>query len=425
MQNAAAVMRQRACPYLLAAGGRLGDLLLSSRAVLSALQVVIALELCMLGVGVVRRLEISYELAYEASRMEQTLLEQQQLARERTTGVAIVGAVGEAEPEGEAAPGYAPTLRARDVATIIAEDTGDLDAAVTLMMGDDSSDGEAGLSPEEQGEVSAEDEEEVEALIRKGVAALIAGDIRLSILSFEQASALAPNHPAMLYYYGMAYDKLLNPNKARDYYKKLFAMHDRAGQYFERAARRLTYGVEQGDALRGKLSFGPHKVQHTYDTEQGERVSLLLPVLLAPGEEIRADEVNLHVEFFDLVNGKKIDFAREEPAASWVNEVQNWHAGEENLVVNYNIPARDVSELAAGGDIKYYGFIAKLYYKGEPMDCISSPASLILHEQQLNRRNRSGWGNSSGLLPDDEEDPYLENAVPYSEVYDETTDTYP
>lgn len=420
-------------PRLRRAGTRLGNMLLGSEGVVCVLQLVVAAELCMLGVGVVRRLESSYDLAYEASRMELALLEQQQLLRERNSGVAIIGAVGdedELSTEEDATPsvmgqvtaGRAPLLRPRDVATIIAEDTGDLDMAAKMMMGDENAEEPAESEAAPQYALNPEDEEEVEALIRKGVSSLIAGDMRQSVLSFEQASAMAPGHPAMLYYYGLAYDKLLNPNKARDYYKKLLAMREQAGQYFDRAARRLTYGVEQGDALRGKLSFGPHKVQHTYDAEQGERVSLLLPVLLAPGEEIRADEVNLHVEFFDLVNGNKVDFAREEPVAKWTSEVQNWRNGEEDLVVNYSIPARDAAELSRGGDVKYYGFIAKLYYKGEPMDCISSPSALILHEQKLNRRG-NGWEDPSGLLPDDE-DPYLENAVPYSELYDETSDPY-
>lgn len=383
---------------------------------IGALQLLIVAELCVLGVGVVRRMEVSYETYLEASRAQLAVLEQQTFAQERSSGVAIVGAVT-APPQESTAAGGAPALRARDVATIIAEDTGDIDLAVEMMAGD-SAEGH----PAEEGAESAagEDDEEVDALIRKGVAALIAGDMRLSILSLEQAAALAPNHPAMLYYYGMAYDRLLNPNKARDYYKRLFQMREQAGRYYERAARRLTYGVEQPSALRGKLAFGPHRVQYSYDMEQGEQVKLLLPILLAPGEEIRADEVNLRVEFFDLVNGNKVDFAREEPKASWVNEVQNWESGEEDLVVTYAVPPQETGQPSLGSDVKYYGFVAKLYYRGEPMDCISSPSALILHEQQLNNRRR-GW-DASGLLPDDGLDPYSEQAVPYSEAYDETAE---
>lgn len=403
-------------------GLRLGRALLQGGGVMSALRLLIVMELCMLGVGVVRRLEESYDRALEASRAEMAAIEARTLMAERpSTGSAMIGGEGATMPE-EDSPGEAPALRARDVSSIISDETGDIDAAATLMAGDEPDE-----APEEDTPTPASPEEEgdVDALIRKGVAALVEGDMRRCILSLEQASLLSPNHPAMLYYYGMAYDKLMNPRKAQDYYKKLFQMRGQAGIYFNRAARRLTYGMEQATALRGKLAFGPHKVQHTYDVEQGEKVSLLLPIMLAPGEEVRADDVYVHVQFFDLVSGGKVDFARDEPKAEWVNKVQNWENCEEDILLTYAVPPQDEGDPAASsGDARYYGFVAKLYYKGEPLDCISSPSALILHEQRLNNRAR-GW-DAPGLLPDDGLAPDAEEAVPFSESYDETSlDAYP
>lgn len=409
-------------PWLRAQAARAGRAAVAARGVVVVLQLLIVMELCVLGVGVVRRMESAYTMAYEASRMEYAVLEQQRLMRERA-GAPSGGGDAAAGLYGNDAMDEAPKVRVRDIPTIIAETTGDMEAAVAVMMGNGSADA-ADEEPEESATEPDDEAAETDALIRRGVTALIAGDMRLCVLSLEQASALSPNHPAMLYYYGMAYDKLLNPQKAREYYKRLLQMREQAGPYFARAARRMTYGVEQGSALRGKLAFGPHRVQHTFDMEQGERVSLLLPIMLAPGEEIRADEVNLHVEFFDLVNGSKVDFAREEPVANWVNEVQNWRNGEEDLVVNYTVPPSEENGIAGGSDTRYYGFIAKLFYKGEPMDCISSPSSLILYEQQLSRRSR-GWGGAPGLLPDDGLDPGAEQAVPYAEIIDDTTANTP
>lgn len=410
---------QRMGAALRVQGLRLGRALLQGGGVVSVLRMLIVLELCVLGVGVVRRLENSYAQALEANRAELAAIEAQALMNERppTTGAAMIGGGDSVAPEEvEEAPGEAPALRPRDVATIISDETGDFDTAASLMAGEGASES-AENDESVADQPNAEDDDEVDMLIRKGVAALIEGDMRRCILSLEQASALAPNHPAMLYYYGMAYDKLMNPRKAQEYYKKLFQMREQAGMYFERAARRLTYGVEQAAALRGKLAFGPHKVQHTYDVEQGERVSLLLPIMLAPGEEVRADEVYVHVQFFDMLSGGKVDFARDEPKAEWVNKVQNWENSEEDILLTYAVPPQEEGEPLSGGDVKYYGFVAKLYYKGEPMDCISSPSALILHEQRLNSRNR-GW-DASGLLPDDGLAPYAEEAVPYSEAYDE------
>ena len=412
---------------------------LSGRGAVIAWRVVIVVELCVLGVGVVRRLEDSYDRAMEAARMELAVLEAQEWQEEENTaGSAGIGAregeetTGKEMEESEVGTDEAPDLRPRDVATIISEETGDMAAAAAAL----EREGEGGETSEEggtmeiaaekgeianAGQLSAEQDEEVESLIRQGVAAMTAGDMKKCILSLEQASTMAPNHPAMLYYYGMAYDKLLNPRKARDYYGKLFRMREQAGKYFARASRRLTYGMEQPSAMRGKLSFGPHQVQHTYDTEQGESVSILLPVLLAPGEEVRPDDIYITIQFFDLVNGRRVDFSRVTPKLAWVNEKPTWNDWEEDLMVNYAVAPADGMDVDSAGDVKYYGFTAKLYYKGEPLDCISTPSALILHEQRLNSRRRGML--PGGLLPDDGLSPYTEEAVPYSDEYNDTSDT--
>lgn len=407
----------RLCVGRLAA--RLGHGVLSGGGVVVLLRLIIVVEICLLGVGVVRRLENSYDRAMEAARMELAAIESRELAQQRASGDGFAGisaAQSQELPDApEPEPGEVPDLRPRDVASIVSDETGDMDAAASLLTSED----EPAAATESQAAAGPRDEK-VEQLIRRGVAAMIAGDMRRCILSLEEASTQAPEHPALLYYYGVAYDKLLNPSKARDYYSKLFRMREAAGKYFARAAKRLTYGMELPSAMRGKLAFGPQRVQKTEDMEQGERVQILLPVLLADGEEVRPDDIYIAIQFFVLLNGQKVDFAPQEPKLSWVNGQPNWADGEENLEVQYTLPPRDEMDEQRLGDVRYYGFTAKLYYKGEPMDCVSMPSSLILHEQLLN--SRRGSSAPGGLLPDDGlSAPGYEEAVPYSDVYPDST----
>ncbi|XBD73366.1 hypothetical protein ABFY27_10735 [Akkermansia massiliensis] len=69
-------------------------------------------------------------------------------------------------------------------------------------------------------------------------------------------------------------------------------------------------------------------------------------------------------------------------------------------------------ETIAYGSLKYYGYTAKLYYKGEPMDCHASPPVLFLLEQ-MNQSSPSGMPEiyDGGLLPPVE-------ASPVSDSYD-------
>lgn len=399
-------------------GRKLLHALVSRRVAITLLLVTIAAELAVLGVGVTRRLDMAYERSLEVSRAQLAVIEARELAQleQNTRGSAGIAAAPDATtaPTDEDAP---PPLRVRDVDTILAQE-GELDFMEPTAEGGV----ETSLAADEAtGQLSPEDKEEVDRLIRQGVSAMTAGDMRQCVLSLEEGSLLAPNHPALLYYYGMAYDKLLNPKKAREYFTRVFQMRDRAGSYFKRAAHRLTYGFDQPGAMRGKLAFGPHQVKHSYSPDTGEQVDMLLPVLLAPGEEVRPDDIYITIQFFDLVSGRRIEFSRmATPQLTWQNEKPDWSNWEENLVAHYSVPPLTQEQLDAYGDLRYYGFTAKLYYKGEPLDCISSPAALILQEQLLNnKRRRQQYTPSNSLLPDDGLVPAYEEALPASDFLPE------
>lgn len=391
--------------------------LVARRVVVALLITTIAVELAILGVGVTRRLDMAYQRSLEVSQAQLAVIEARELAHleQNTQGSAGIAATA-APPEDEDAP---PPLRVRDVDTILAQEGGFdfLEAGSTEEPAADVSQAEE----EATGKLNAEDKAEVDRLIRQGVSAMTAGDMRQCILNLEEGALLAPEHPALLYYYGMAYDKLLNPKKAREFYTRVFQMRDKAGSYFKRAAHRLTYGFDQPGAMRGKLSFGPHQVKHSYSPDTGEQVDMLLPVLLAPGEEVRPDDIYITIQFFDLVSGRRIEFSRmATPQLSWQNEKPDWSNWEENLVARYSVPPLTQEQLDAYGDLRYYGFTAKLYYKGEPLDCISSPAALILQEQILNnRRRRQQYTPTNSLLPDDGLVPAYEEAAPMSDFLPE------
>lgn len=400
-------------------GRKLLHALAARRVVVVFLVAVVATELVILGVGVTRRLDMAYEHSLEVSRAQLAVIEARELAQ---LGLENQGAAGIAAP-GTPTPAQndeevPPPLRVRDVDTILLQEGGfdfeDMGAETTQA---------APPSPAEEeavSKLSKDDREELDSLIRQGVTAMIAGDMRQCVLCLEEASIISPEHPAMLYYYGMAYDKLMNPKKAREYFTKVFQMRDRAGNYFKRAAHRLTYGFDQASALRGKLSFGPYQLKHTYTPDEGETLNMKLPVLLAPGEEVRMDDLYIHIQFFDIINGRRIAFSRGKVDWAWHNEKPNWHESEENLEVSYSLPPLTQEEQRSYGDVKYYGFTAKLYYKGEPLDCVSAPSALVLHEQRLNTRAQRHYSTPpNSLLPDDGLVPAYEDAMPVSDFLPE------
>lgn len=371
----------------------------------------------MLGIGVVRRLEVAAEHTQHAADVYMAAVEAQAFGEQvlsRNSGTAEISA-NSASPADDSATdfsagdGDAPPLQPRDVNTIVWEETGvDIgDYSTPDRSTRPGTTAPAAIVPTDAAgnALNAEDADELDRLIRKAVTAMVAGDMRLCILCLEQGRTLAPEHPALLYYYGMAYDKLLNPDKARDFYTQVFRQRDRAGRYFERASRRLTYGLAQPSAMRGKLSFGPPLLRHSYDESTGDSVTMRLPVLLAPGEEVRVQDILIRVRFFVLVNNSKIEFSENyAPQVQWEHATQTFDEQEENLIVTYNLPPLSGEEQGVYGSRRYYGYTAKLYYRGEPLDCLSSPSALLLHEQMLDARAARAHmytSEKSDLLPDD------------------------
>lgn len=403
--------------------------LCSRRFVLPVLGGLLVLQLVLLIFGVVQRLyTLSPPEENEALRRELELSRLQTVAAERraaqldkalTQAVDFVGTLSgsaglggnpgasvslpeqedpsETEVTDHNAP---PPLRAADYGTLVYEETG-----VVIEHADAVADTTESDTPEDKeakARLKAEDAEDLDRLIRQGIAALVKGDMRRCILSFEEASLISADHPALLYYYGMAYDKLLNPEKAREYYTRVFNMRSSAGAYFDRASRRLKHGFEQPSDLRGKVSFGPYTHSHTTDPESGERVSMRLPILVAPETDLSPQDIFIHIQFFVLVNDRKIRYSPTDPTVMWENETQDWSDNEENILISYNLPPLTREEKDAYGEMTYYGFTAKFFYKGEPIDCISNPSALILHEQLINAREATRKHTApASLLPDD------------------------
>ncbi len=379
--------------------------------VVPVLLLLLLAEILVFGLGLngrlntyVERLEHTQNTALEVALARAAEMEAQSLSKLiPTQGSASVGTQAPDASAHPSNPSDIPDLRPRDIDDILNQET---DILVEQFEQEQAAAEAAAKEKSEPDPADKKQQAELDRLIHAGVAALVEGDMRRCVLSFEQALLINPKHPALLYYYGMAYDKLLNPDKARQYYSDLYSLRDAAGKYFEKAARRLTYGINLPSAMRGKLAFGP-KYERASRNEQGQTVEVVLPVLLAEREDILAEDIYIHIQFFDIESGKNIKLSDHAPELLWENETPTWQDYEERLIARYTIPKLH----GKPNPSNYYGFTAKLYYKGEPMDCISSPAVLILHEQRLNSKNQ--YNNS--ILPDDGLDYSFEEAIPYAD----------
>lgn len=273
--------------------------------------------------------------------------------------------------------------------------------------------GQASLPVENPDEAMPPMTEEVAELVKAARYAQIDGDLKVAVVKLEQAMRLEPDNPVVLYYYGLTYEWLRNADKSREFFLKVYTQREKAGKYFARAARHLQAGFSSPADLRGDMSFGTILEYRDPECSAGERVKLIVPILMKDGLNVRPEDLRVIVQFFDKVNGKKVEKTHApEPSSRCVTEPADWADGEEIMEVTYYMPPLTEEETIAYGSLKYYGYTAKLYYKGEPMDCHASPPVLFLLEQ-MNQRSPSGLPEiyDGGLLPPVE-------ASPVSDSYD-------
>lgn len=268
-------------------------------------------------------------------------------------------------------------------------------------------------APENPDEVMPPMTEDVAALVKAARYAQIDGDLKVAVVKLEQAMRLEPDNPVVLYYYGLTYEWLRNADKSREFFLKVYTQREKAGKYFARAAQHLQAGFSSPADLRGDMSFGTILEYRDPESPAGERVKLTVPILMKDGLNVRPEDLRVIVQFFDKVNGKKVEKTHApEPTSRCITEPADWADGEEIMEVTYYMPPLTEEEIIAYGTLKYYGYTAKLYYKGEPMDCHASPPVLFLLEQ-MNQSSPSGMPEiyDGGLLPPVE-------ASPVSDSYD-------
>jgi len=138
---------------------------------------------------------------------------------------------------------------------------------------------------------------------------------------------------------------------------------------------------------------------------------LTIPVLLKPGSSVRAEDIFIPIQFYDKVNGKRVEPTRAEaPKIRWTSEPVDWADGEETLEIRYFLPPLNAQEILAFGDLSYYGYTAKLFYKNTPMDCAANPKALLL--QQSKEPGVEMQVGEDGLLPPLEAEKMSENPLP-------------
>ena len=220
-------------------------------------------------------------------------------------------------------------------------------------------------------------------LIEQGKLLRNSGDTAAALVKFRAAEAIDPANPLAIAEQAFTFEKMSLPDKAAEQWRRVLAMGDRAGVYYSAARSKLETAVKESmhtapggaaEIAQGKvMAIGSTAITEEQDASAAKKFALTVPIRARMAEPVAVREMKVFVLFYDRANGRDITRTIANVSNHWTSQPVDWKDGDtETLEVDYELPAQQ----AHNEHREYYGYIVRLYYRGDLQDTKAEPASL-------------------------------------------------
>jgi hypothetical protein len=218
------------------------------------------------------------------------------------------------------------------------------------------------------------------------------GDTGTALVRFREAYANDPHNPAAIAEIAVTFEKMGVPEKAAEYWKRVYDMGESAGVYFAAAeaklkeamlATRATLQQEPennvqtggGTAPTATFGLGDVETEELNDPAAARRFVLHVPIQLRLKTKVSVKDLTIQVLFYDVVEDKP-QRTNANVTSRWSTAPVDWRGDETELLdVEYKQPVPDVSDPRRALR-NYYGYIVRLYYKDELQATRAEPLQL-------------------------------------------------
>ena len=220
-------------------------------------------------------------------------------------------------------------------------------------------------------------------LVEQGKLLRGSGDTAGALVKFREAAALEPGNALAIAEQAYTFEKMSLPDKAAEQWKRIVMMGERAGLYYSVAMSKMDAAVQgtmrsatggTPEIAKGKvMGIGSIALTDDQDPSAAKKFTLVVPVRASMTEAVAVREMKVFVLFYERMNGKEITKTAANVSNRWTSAPVDWKDGEtETLEVSYELPTPQ----ARTEHREYYGYIVRLYYRGELQDTKAEPASL-------------------------------------------------
>lgn len=224
------------------------------------------------------------------------------------------------------------------------------------------------------------------------------GDLHLALTRLREAQVLDPGNALPLAELAVTYERMVQPDKAAEHWRKVYEMGAAAGVYYAAAEAKLRAtqllatvqaaadmprgeggtpipGDSVGLAADSKLGLGKISSSDETDPTALRKVVLRVPLQAKPRARIDVRDVTVQVLFYDTLANRQVDRTDAQVTTRWSSPPPDWSDDDvEVLEVGY-IQSRPVQG-EPPSERKYAGYIVNIYYKEALQDTHAEPASL-------------------------------------------------
>jgi hypothetical protein len=231
-------------------------------------------------------------------------------------------------------------------------------------------------------------------LIQQGLLLRDRSDMSNALTKFREAQTLEPRNPQAMAEIARTLEKMGLPDRAAEQWRRIYDMGESAGSYFIAADARLkqsqalaiiaAQGATAGSTntsvsntnTNATIGLGTITAEESPAPEAEKRFVLRVPLKGRARTRIDVRDVVIHVLFYDIVDDRNVVQTSANVTSRWASAPPDWADGDtEVLEVEYLLPRVDPRE-ARPENRKYFGYIVRVYYKGELQDSRAEPSRL-------------------------------------------------
>ncbi len=239
--------------------------------------------------------------------------------------------------------------------------------------------------------VEPEDKALFKEAIRLGKLERERGEMNAALNRFREASTVDPKSPEAIFEIAFTLEKMQLADKAAEQWRRLYDMGESAGAFFTTAELKLnkvkedtiktlppaTVEAEEGIAPGKTLGLLNVISEDVDDRSAAKHLVVRIPIKARAREKVDVKDLTVQVLFHDILDNQNLVQTTANVSSRWTTAPADWlDSNVETLEVNYQLPLQD-AKAARRENRKYFGYLIRIYYKGEFQAGAGEPERLL------------------------------------------------